>query len=233
MTLPSSSHYTPSDNGKVLTISSLNHTVDDSYYSCAATNNAGVGNFNATFHLQINYPPTTEVIHTKSWTPTEENAVTLTCDITDGRPRSDIKKVTWKKGDITLPTSGRFTLSDNDKVLEISSLNHTVDDGHYSCAAHNEARMGDFSVKLHLLVNFKPSVSVETLGPVVEGESKTIRCHSQGARPAVTSVTWKKGQEVINVTTDSKYSGGTVETPSLTTGSVLKTDAGEYTSTGQ
>ena len=71
-------------------------------------------------------------------------------------------------------------------------------------------------------------MSVETLGPVIEGQSKTIKCHSQ-ARPAVTSVTWKKGQEVINVITDSKYSGGTVQTPSLTIGSVLKTDAGEYT----
>ena len=75
----------------------------------------------------------------------------------------------------------------------------------------------------------KPSVSVETLGPVVEGQSKTIKCQSQGARPAVTSVTWKKGQEVFSVTTDSKYTGGTVQTPSLTIGSVLKTDAGEYT----
>ncbi|KAK2178126.1 hypothetical protein NP493_561g01055, partial [Ridgeia piscesae] len=51
----------------------------------------------------------------------------------------------------------------------------------------------------------------------------------QEARPPVTSVTWKKGQEVFSVTTDSKYTGGTVKTPSLTIGSVLKTDAGEYT----
>ena len=95
------------------------------------------------------------MIHTKSSTPTEGNSVTLTCDVTDGRPRSDIKKVTWKKGDITLPTSGRYTLSDNGKVLEISSLNHTVDDGNYSCAAQNEAGMGEIGVQLHLLVNCK------------------------------------------------------------------------------
>ena len=74
----------------------------------------------------------------------------------------------------------------------------------------------------------KPTVSVVTPDPVVERQSVTITCQSQVARPAVTSVTWKKGQEVISVTTDSKYSGGTVQTPSLTIGSVLKTDAGEY-----
>ena len=72
-------------------------------------------------------------------------------------------------------------------------------------------------------------MSVVTPDPVVEGQSVTIKCQSQEARPAVTSVKWKKGQEVINVTTDSKYTGGTVQTPSLTIGSVLKTDAGEYT----
>ena len=81
--------------------------------------------------------------------------MTLTCDITDGRPTSDIKRVTWKKGHLTLPTSGRYSLSDNDKVLEISSLNHTMDDGNYSCAAQNEAGMGEFGVQLHLLVNCK------------------------------------------------------------------------------
>ena len=75
----------------------------------------------------------------------------------------------------------------------------------------------------------KPTVSVVTPEPVVEGQSVTITCRTLGARPAVTSVTWKKGQEVITVTSDSKYSGGTVQTPSLTIGSVLKTDAGEYT----
>ena len=75
----------------------------------------------------------------------------------------------------------------------------------------------------------KPIVSVVTPDPVVEGTSVTIKCQSQGARPAVTGVTWKKGQEVISVTTNNKYTGGTVQTPSLTIGSVLKTDAGEYT----
>ncbi|KAK2178132.1 hypothetical protein NP493_561g01052 [Ridgeia piscesae] len=116
----------------------------------------------------------------------------------------------------------------SDKVLEISSLNHTVDDGNYSCAAQNEAGRGDFSAKFHLLVNYKPVVSVVTPDPVVEQHPVTITCQSQEARPAVTSVMWKKGQEVISVTTDNKYTGGTVQAPSLTIGSVFKTDAGEY-----
>ena len=74
-----------------------------------------------------------------------------------------------------------------------------------------------------LNVTDKTIVSLVNPDPVVEGESLTIQCQSQGARPPVTIVMWKKGQEVINVTT-----GGTVQTPSLTIGSVLKTGAGEY-----
>ena len=71
-------------------------------------------------------------------------------------------------------------------------------------------------------------MSVETPDPVVEGQSVTITCQSQGARPAVTSVTWKKGQQVITFTTDTKYTGGTVKNPSLTIKQTTRTDAGEY-----
>ena len=78
----------------------------------------------------------------------------MTCDITDGRPRV-VKHVTWRKGHNTLPTSGRYKLSDTGKVLTISSLSHTLDDGNYSCAATNDAGTGGFSTKFHLLVNCK------------------------------------------------------------------------------
>ena len=78
----------------------------------------------------------------------------MTCDITDGRPRVT-KHVTWRKGNNTLPTSGRYKLSDNGKVVTISPLSHTLDDGNYSCAATNDAGTGNFSTLFHLLVNCK------------------------------------------------------------------------------
>ena len=89
--------------------------------------------------------------HASSWNPTEGEAIPLICHVNDGRPKNDIKKVTWKKDDKTLPTSSRYQLSD--KVLTIRSLDHTVDDGHYSCAAENEAGMGDFSGNFNLQIN--------------------------------------------------------------------------------
>ena len=100
-------------------------------------------------------PPSTAVTHTTPWKPTEGSSVTLTCDVTDGNPRGNIKQMTWRKGDTMLPTSIRYTLSDKGKFLRISTLYHTLDDGLYSCAAQNDAGMGDFSANFHLLVNCK------------------------------------------------------------------------------
>ena len=82
--------------------------------------------------------------------PTDGSSMTLTCDITDGNPIDIIKNVIWQNGDTTL-SSGRYHVSGRN--LTISSLNHTLDDGQYSCAAENEAGMGDFSATFQLLVN--------------------------------------------------------------------------------
>ena len=82
--------------------------------------------------------------------------MTLTCDITDGRPTKVIKPVTWNKGDKPLPSSSRYQLRDKD--LTITSLNHTQDDDHYSCAAENDAGVGDFGEMFQLLVHCKYNI---------------------------------------------------------------------------
>ena len=82
--------------------------------------------------------------------------MTMTCVITNGRPRV-IKRVTWRKGHNTLPTSGRYQLSDNGKVVTIRSPSHTLDDGNYTCAGTNDVGTGNFSTPFHLQVNCKSS----------------------------------------------------------------------------
>ena len=81
--------------------------------------------------------------------------MTLTCDVTVGRPSDYNKLVTWKKGN-TVISSDRYIISDND--MTISSLDRYLDDGHYSCAAENDAGMGDFSETFHLVVNCKYNI---------------------------------------------------------------------------
>ena len=104
-------------------------------------------------HVSVSGPPGTAVTLTSPWPPTDGNTTKLTCDITDSTNPRDVMKVIWRKGDVTLPTSNRYKLSG--RVLTISSLDHTVDDGHYSCAAEIQAGMGDFSAKFQLQINCK------------------------------------------------------------------------------
>ena len=99
----------------------------------------------------VSDPPSTKVKQTSSGNPTDGSSVTLTCDVTDGRP-SHVTKVTWKKGS-TKVTSGHYQLSGRD--LTISSLDHSRDNGNFSCAAQNAAGIGRFSAKFQLLVNCK------------------------------------------------------------------------------
>ena len=97
--------------------------------------------------------PSTRVTQMISGNPTEGGSVTLTCDITDGRPRDDIKRVTWKKGGQEITSSGQINLTGRD--LTISSLEHSKDDGSYTCAAENFAGMGVFGEALQLQINCK------------------------------------------------------------------------------
>ena len=73
----------------------------------------------------------------------------IQCDIQGGRPvnDSDITKYIWKKGGNPLGYA--------DKVLEITSLNYTSDDGNYSCAAGNLVGVGDDSQVHTLMVHCK------------------------------------------------------------------------------
>ena len=94
--------------------------------------------------------PSSEVKQRDSGNPVEGSSFTLTCHITDGNPLNDIKNVTWRRGASMIFASDHYQLSGLD--LTTHSLNHSRDDGRYSCAAENEAGTGFFSDKLQLLV---------------------------------------------------------------------------------
>ena len=105
--------------------------------------------------LSVLDPPHTELTHTSAWKPTESQSVTLTCVVTGGNPSGDIKNIMWKKGDNTLPTSSRYQFDNSKHVLRIYSLNHTLDDGNYSCAATNDVGTGKFSEQVQLQIRCK------------------------------------------------------------------------------
>ncbi|KAI0229368.1 hypothetical protein LSAT2_020224 [Lamellibrachia satsuma] len=201
---------------------------NDTHLYCLISRPGDITDVWATTSISVDvlYPPSTKVTQKDSKSPTQGTPVTLTCDITDGRP-SNVINVLWKKGSTHIASSGPYQLSGRD--LTIGSLDHSRDDGNYSCAAQNAAGTGGFSAKFSLLVNYNPSVSVVIPAPVVEGQSVTITCWSLGARPAVNNVTWKKGEDVIKVNTHTMYTGGTVQNPTLTIKLTTRTDGGHYT----
>ena len=60
-----------------------------------------------------------------------------------------------------------------------------------------------------------------------EPQSMTIACDVD-ALPALTSLTWYKGGQLLDISSTSRYSGGTTITPNLTIVSVGPDDAGTY-----
>ena len=110
--------------------------------------------------LSVIDPPSTKVIQKSSGTPTEGRSVTLTCDITGGRPRDVIKRVTWKKDGKEFTFSGQISITGRD--LTISSFGHSKDDGSYTCAAENAAGMGGSGDAFQLNVLCKYSLHLKS-----------------------------------------------------------------------
>ena len=103
--------------------------------------------------MTVSDPPSSEVKKKDSGDPIEGSSFALTCHITDGNPTDDINNVMWRKGDSIIVASDHYQLSGLD--VTISSLNHSRDDGLYSCAAENVAGTGLWSDKFQLLVSCK------------------------------------------------------------------------------
>ena len=78
----------------------------------------------------------------------------ILCKVLAGSPKV-FKRVTWRKDLNNLTNSGRYKFLYKGMYLQIKSLNHTLDDGNYSCAATNDVGTGKFGEKLNLLVNCK------------------------------------------------------------------------------
>ena len=104
------------------------------------------------FLVTVSDPPSSEVKRRDSENPVEGNSFALTCSIIDGNPRDDIRNVIWKKDDSIISPSGHYQLHGQD--FTIRSLNHSRDDGLYSCKAENVAGAGVYSdiFQLGLLV---------------------------------------------------------------------------------
>ncbi|XP_057689445.1 hemicentin-1-like isoform X2 [Corythoichthys intestinalis] len=159
-----------------LTIPSV--TVDhNGKYKCVATNMYKTEE--ATFDVDIKYPPTVEV---KSSQPgfTEGEAMTLTCNVTRGNPSPDLFK--WFKDDIYLRSG---------EVYQVSSV-QAEHRGWYTCVASSYVGSGQH--RFLIQVNYHPrETRISVVGSdspmVVAGTSVRLQCLTD-ANPEPNNYTW-------------------------------------------
>lgn len=102
----------------------------------------------------------------------------------------------------------------------------SLDAGLYRCAADNAVGRGE-GPDISVQVFFKPEITVQ---PQLEGNASNtlvIPCNVN-ALPAITSLTWYQGQQLLNTSDTTRYSGGTVVSTSLTILKLAPKDAGNY-----
>ncbi|XP_035696465.1 protein amalgam-like isoform X1 [Branchiostoma floridae] len=114
--------------------------------------------------------------------------------------------------------------------LRIANI-RVQDDGMYVLNVMTEdLETGEEYVRLIVMV--PPVVKVGPSSPVVSswGKSVTFKCTISEARPNISALHWEKdGIPVQSIGVSSKYSGGTLSSPSLTVRHVTRADTGSYT----
>ncbi|XP_062603009.1 hemicentin-1-like isoform X17 [Saccostrea cucullata] len=105
------------------------------------------------------------------------------------------------------------------------------DSGEYRCLATNIVGTGQSGPAMIDVTGGVPAVTIGSGSTVYVGDDVTISCFVSGT-PAVTSVSWEQTinstTTAVNVNDLTKYSGGTVATPSLTIKNVNKANEGSY-----
>ncbi|XP_060068235.1 hemicentin-1-like [Ylistrum balloti] len=207
---------------------------DIGYYTCEATNAVGTGTSTDTY-LDVVGSLLTVQVPQSFYTVQRGQSVTLEC-IVSGTPA--VTSVTWRR------TSGGITdnvIIDNSKY-QGSNINSpsliinnadSVDTGTYVCTATNSIGTATSSQTTLSVTGEIPTVTIPVSSyDVVTGSSITITC-SVSANPPHTSVSWTRANNInsspVSIVIDgTTYSGGSVNSPSLTINSASASDQGYY-----
>ncbi|XP_066296742.1 protein amalgam-like [Branchiostoma lanceolatum] len=132
------------------------------------------------------------------------------------------------KGDVERAYAGRVELVGKASLrIKRTKLE---DDGTYVLSVMVEGSgVADGFVTLSIMV--PPTVKVGPSDPYITawGRSGVLTCAAKNARPNITSLHWEKDGEVIDsLRYNTKYSGGTLESPALEIRHISRTDSGVY-----
>ncbi|XP_035828095.1 hemicentin-1 [Aplysia californica] len=209
-----------------LTISSV-QSGDSGSYVCVATNNFGTGS-GPGINLDVNYKPSLTVRSTPI-IAADGSTVALACDV-DATPA--ITNFYWTKSGQGLISSASNPSKYSGGTLTGTTLlilsADSSDDGQYFCVAENSRGL-TVSPGISLSVLATPVIDDPAQPDVIlnEGQSVTVPCTVTPLN-GLTDLYWTKDGQRIDPSSSSRYSGGTVTTPSLTISSVQSGDSGTY-----
>ncbi|XP_060078232.1 hemicentin-1-like, partial [Ylistrum balloti] len=206
---------------------------DQGYYTCTATNSVGTGTSAATY-LYVTGTVPVVTIGQSSYSVLTSNTVTIDCTVTATPAATSIA---WQRV-INGVTTSVFIDSTKFGGATVSSPSLTIynsqssDQGDYKCLATNAAGTGQsLSATLEVTGNL-PTVSIgQSTYSVTTGQSTTLTC-TVSASPGINSLEWKKIRggvtSTISTSGSTKYSGATINNPSLTIANTDDTDEGYY-----
>ncbi|XP_069133862.1 hemicentin-1-like isoform X4 [Argopecten irradians] len=207
---------------------------DAGTYRCSAVNAFGTTNSQTTTTLTINGPPT--VSHPQpTYSTNVGGTVTLVCSVTS---TPTLTNLYWEKfvnnayQQVQITTNIRYSGGSPSSPNFVITNAEAADAGTYRCSAVNAFGTTNSQTTTTLTINDIPTVAIpQTAYSTTSGQSVTLVC-TVNANPFQTGVTWQKFTngvyQPVSITGNSRYSGGTVASPSLVISNALTTDGGTY-----
>ncbi|XP_052089255.1 hemicentin-1-like [Mytilus californianus] len=204
-----------------LTINDIS-LADDAYYACFAINDAGKGISNRS-RVDVLKSPLAVSVPVTEYSASIGSRVTLQCSITLGTAT----EVKWLKNNNIIMMTARLSEGNvKSPSLTINSVEQG-DLGYYVCHATDGVRIvnSDDILLIPSDVRMRVEVPVTQYSPTLLSNVK-LQCEVTGS---ATSVKWFKNNNLIVIANNPRYSGGNLNSPSLTIISVKEDDFGYYT----